>query len=318
MQTRTKIPCRGDGSEFLWVDVVSPTVEEVTALAEEFKLHPNSVQDILDPEHLPKYEKIGDINFLIVRTFDEHCGSECDEVQELTRKIAVFYTADFLLTVHRTDQGFIETMRKKWNEPGARADGEVLPVMLYEILLGTLVSYEPPIDVSLNELEKLEMSVFGARGSQPFHIENGYYLRRRAASFKRIIRMTIDVLPKLSNALDKVSVKYQDLKDEADSLIFYADELLDNVNTLLNLHISLASQKLNEATYSTGEVVRVLTVFSVFVLPLNLVTGIYGMNFKYIPELEWIAGYPMALGMMVLIVLVIYFYFNKKGWLKRH
>ncbi|MBX3018726.1 MAG: hypothetical protein KF767_12610 [Bdellovibrionaceae bacterium] len=317
MQRRTKISTAAANGEFLWVDVVSPTVEEVTALAEEFRLHPTSVQDCLDPEHLPKYEKIGEINFLIVRTFDEHCGEECDEVQELTRKIAVFYTPHFLLTVHRTDQGFVENMREKWGAVGARSEGEVLPALLYEILLGTLVSYEAPIDAALNDLEKLEMSVFGTRGSQPFHIENGYYLRRRAAAFKRIIRMTFDVLPKVAATMDKVPTKYQDLKDEVDSLIFYADELLDNVNTLLNLHISLASQKLNEATYSTGEVVRVLTVFSVFVLPLNLVTGIYGMNFKHIPELEWVAGYPMALGLMAVIVIAIYVYFNRKGWLRR-
>lgn len=316
MQRRTVIPANGNAGDFLWIDVVAPTREEVTALAEEFRLHPTSVQDCLDPEHLPKYEKIGDINFLIVRTFDEHCGEDCDEVQELTRKIAVFYTPQFLLTVHRSDQGFVEAMRQKWSAPGWNNDGNVLPVLLYEILLGTLMSYEPPIDKSLNELEKLEMSVFGARGSQPFHIENGYYLRRRAAAFKRIIRMTFDVLPKVSATMDRVPTKYQDLKDEVDSLIFYADELLDNVNTLLNLHISLASQKLNEETYQTGEVIRVLTIFSVFLLPLNLVTGIYGMNFEHIPELKWVGGYPMALGLMVMIVISIYIYFNRKGWLR--
>lgn len=316
MQRRTSIPTGGANGDFLWVDVVSPTFEEVSSLAEEFRLHPTSVQDCLDPEHLPKYEKIGDIHFLIVRTFDEHCGEECDEVQELTRKIAVFYTPQFLLTVHRTDQGFIETMRKTWKAPGGAPGENILPALLYEILLGTLGSYEAPIDKSLNDLEKLEMSVFGTRGSQPFHIENGYYLRRRASAFKRIIRMTFDLLPKVSATMDRVPTKYQDLKDEVESLIFYADELHDNVNTLLNLHISLASQKLNEATYQTGEVVRVLTIFSVFLLPLNLVTGIYGMNFEHIPELKWVGGYPMALGFMVAIVISIYFYFHRKGWLR--
>lgn len=308
---------RFDGPEFTWIDVVAPNREELTALADEFRLHPSSVQDCLDPEHLPKYEKIGETNFLIVRTFDESCKHDCDEIQELTRKIAVFYTPQFLVTVHRADQGFIEAMRAKWSAPNGNNDGNLLPALLYDILLGTLVSYEPPIDKSLTELERLEMSVFGARGSQPFNLESGYYLKRRASSFKRIIRMTFDVLPKVSATMDNVPTKYQDLKDEVDSLTFYADELLENVNTLLNLHITLASQKLNEATYRTGEVVRVLTIFSVFMLPLNVVTGIYGMNFEHMPELKWIAGYPMALSMMILIVTATYIYFNKQGWLRR-
>lgn len=300
--------------EFVWIDVVSPTREELTVLAETYRLHPNSVQDCLDPEHLPKFEKIGDIHFMIVRTYDESCHPDGDDVQELTRKIAVFYTSSFLLTVHRSEQVFIESMRAKWmNLPN---ENNVLAALLYELLLGTILSFEKPLDASLNELERLEMSVFGAHGSQPFQIESGYYLKRRASVFKRITRMTFDLLPKVSATMDNVPTKYQDLRDEVDSLIFYADELLDNVNTLMNLHISLSSQKVNEASHRTGEVVRVLTIFSVFLLPLNLITGIYGMNFERIPELQWDFGYPMALGLMLTVVIGIYLWFQKQGWLR--
>lgn len=307
--------------DFTWVDVVTPQREELESLAATYHLHPTSVQDCLDPEHLPKFEKIGDIHFLIVRTFDETANADCDEVQELTRKIAVFYTDGFLLTIHRADQLFIEQMRNKWStftKDGGRREPDFspLPYLLYDLILGTLQSFEKPIDGGLTELEKLEMAVFGAHRSQPFQIEHGYYLKRRASVFKRIVRLTIDVLPKVSATMGAVPTKYQDIKDEGDSLIFYSDELLDNVNTLLNLHISLSSQRVNEATYRTGEGVRVLTIFSVFLLPLNLVTGIYGMNFEHIPEIKWEYGYPGALVLMFMIELGIYLWFQKKGWLK--
>lgn len=323
MQYKAEFP----SANFTWVDVTDPSREELMALAETYRLHPSSVNDCLDPEHLPKYEKIGDIHFLIVRSFDKGCSNEGDEMEELTRKISIFFTDRFLLSVHRSDQPFLQNMRERWTShhphpmppTGAYGNGlneSPLPFLLYDLLMGTYQSYEKPLDSALSDLEHLEMSVFGAHGSQPFQIESGYYLKRRASVFKRIIRLTADQLPKINSALSSVPTKYQDLKEEADSLLFYTDELLENVNTLLNLHISLSSQKVNEASHRTGEVVRVLTIFSVFLLPLNLITGIYGMNFEHIPELKWVWGYPMALGMMVLVVTGIYLWFRRQGWMR--
>jgi len=140
-------------------------------------------------------------------------------------------------------------------------------------------------------------------------IEDGYYLKRRAYVVRKMIRMTIDLLPKLQPTSNHLSHIFQDIKEEGDSLYFYADELLDSVNDLLNLHISLAS-------FRTNEVVRILTLFSVFFMPLTFIAGIYGMNFDYMPELRAKIGYPAVLIFMLLISVGIFTWFRRKGWLK--
>jgi magnesium transporter len=90
---------------------------------------------------------------------------------------------------------------------------------------------------------------------------------------------------------------------------FYADELLEDVNNLLSIQLALASHR-------TNEVVRVLTVFSVFFLPLTFIVGIYGMNFRYMPELQERWGYPAAMAGMGFVTLMIYLWFRRRGWLK--
>jgi magnesium transporter len=103
---------------------------------------------------------------------------------------------------------------------------------------------------------------------------------------------------------------FRDVQENAESYHFYADELLDDANTLLNVQLSLASHR-------TSEVMRILTVFSVFFLPLTFIVGVYGMNFDYMPELRERWGYPAVLGLMVVVTLVIYRWFRRRGWLGR-
>ncbi len=110
---------------------------------------------------------------------------------------------------------------------------------------------------------------------------------------------------------------FQNADEMIDNLFFYADEVSESIASLMNLHISLQSQKTNEASRRTNEVMRVLTLFSCFFLPINFIASIYGMNFKYMPELDHEYGYYSALGVMLTVALGIFVWFRRKGWLKR-
>jgi magnesium transporter len=103
---------------------------------------------------------------------------------------------------------------------------------------------------------------------------------------------------------------FRDAQENVESIHFYADELLDDANTLLSVQLALASHR-------TGEVMRVLTVFSVFFLPLTFIVGIYGMNFHYMPELRHRLGYPGVMIGMGFVTLVIYLWFRRRGWLRQ-
>src|SRR5262245_36816218 len=104
----------GAKSGFVWIDIFNPKRADIEAIAKTYNLHSTSVQDCLDPEHLPKFEKLSTYHFVILRAYDEKANVESDTVQELTRKVAVFYSDHFLVTVHRKDQTFLAQLREKW------------------------------------------------------------------------------------------------------------------------------------------------------------------------------------------------------------
>lgn len=297
---------------FHWLDLVNPSAAELEQVAQRYQLHPTSVADCLDPEHLPKFEKIGSVTFLITRTYDETASPDADTVQELTRKVAFFIGDTFLITVHRRDQAFISKMREKWTNG---QDGNVtLAQIISELLRGVILSYEKPIDDAICALESMETRIF--RGEVNARImQEGYFLKRKAYIFKRMLRMQSELVPRLGLG-DAHAPWIQDLRENADGLYFYAEDIVESVLHLLNMYISLQGQKTNEASHRTNEVMRVLTVFSVFFMPLNFIAGVYGMNFEHMPELRNPYAYPVVLTFMVVISLSIWLWFRRKGWLK--
>jgi magnesium transporter len=100
----------------------------------------------------------------------------------------------------------------------------------------------------------------------------------------------------------------QDLKDLTLKLHSNYEQIHEDVSNLLNIYISISAHK-------TNEVMKVLTIFSVFFMPLTFIAGIYGMNFKYMPELDQVWGYPASLGLMLVIIVVIYVWFKRKKWM---
>jgi magnesium transporter len=301
---------------FQWIDIFNPKRSDIESLAKEYGLHSTSVQDCLDPEHLPKFEKLSTYSFIIMRSYDERSSIESDQVEELTRKIAIFYSDNFLITVHRKDQAFLAQLREKWRSEFDTRENLSGSMILTDLLKRVFLTYELPIDEGLNQLEHYEMGIFNAHGSKPFTLESGYFSKRKAFVFKRVLRLSYDALVKISGTSDISGTPYyQDLKDTIDGLYFYADELVENINALLNLHISIEQQKTNEASHRTNEVMRVLTIFSVFFMPLNFLASIYGMNFEHMPELRLTYAYPMVLIIMFTTAVSIYFWFRRKGWM---
>jgi len=297
---------------FAWLDVVQPTRDELTDIARGYGLHQMSVEDSLEPEHLPKYERIGSTTFIIVRAMDAEAPKDCSTVTEMTRKVAIFYGTDFLITIHRTEQPFLSGLKEKY-EGNAIPVGaserrkSYMPRLLIELINGAIETYEKPLEKSEAAIDAFEATVFGdAEFSGTLH--GVYLVKRRVTQMRRMLSHTLDAVQKLVPASEPTAPLYQDIRENAQSMHAYADELLEEVNSLLSIQLALASHR-------TNEVVRVLTVFSVFFLPLTFIVGIYGMNFEFMPELKWHLGYPLALLLMVISAVLPFVYFKRRGWL---
>jgi magnesium transporter len=299
----------------VWLDLVQPTPEELGEIARTYALQSTAVQDCLDPEHLPKFEQFDTHFFAIIRAFDEQSERSCATVQELTRKVAVFSGPSFLITIHRTEQPWLAALRAKIEaEHGGRPGKEGLQVyLLTQVLNGAVDTYLRPMEEIETRIDAFEELVFTGRDSDARafaeDLRDIHVLKRQVTLIKRLLWRTLDVVQRMTPSTGRAASLFRDVQENIESSHFYADELLDDANTMLNVQLALAAHR-------TGEVMRILTVFSVFFLPLTFLVGVYGMNFDFMPELRSRWGYPVALAAMGLIVLTIYLWFRRRGWLR--
>jgi magnesium transporter len=303
---------------FVWLDVVDPSAEELAELVADYGLHPLAANDCLDPEHLPKHEVFQNHTFVILRAIDETAARTADTVQALTRKIAVFHGPSFLITVHRKDQPWLTALQQRCpvglpSRPGTGSEG-IQAHLLAQLLNAALDTYHRPLETIEARLDEFDTRVFEGpddtgRGFRAV-LRQIHLVRRQVTLCKRLLWRTVDVTQRMVPGAGRAATLFRDVQENAESYHFYADELLDDANTLLNVQLALASHR-------TSEVMRVLTVFSVFFLPLTFIVGVYGMNFEFMPELRERWGYPGVLALMIVVTLVIYRWFRSRGWLRR-
>jgi magnesium transporter len=288
---------------FNWIDVSNPTAAELQELSAEFGLNQYTLADCLEPDHLPKAEDLGDVKFLITRKIlDEVLGQKLHTVQQLSTKVAIFFNDEFIITVHRLPQIFITELQASFEQKLVYKNPAQLAT---KILLQVLQSYNKPALQLAAELDKYETAVF-LRHNQANILSELYYLKRKINIIIKLLILTEDITHAL-NAYKAHNLALQDAKDLHTKLLTLFNQLHDDVGNLQQIYISISAQK-------TNEVMKVLTVFSVFFLPLTFIVGIYGMNFKFMPELESAWGYPVVLASMVAITALIYWWFKRKKW----
>ncbi|MCS6905389.1 MAG: CorA family divalent cation transporter [Bacteroidia bacterium] len=299
---------RAPDDSFRWINIINPEPSELERLAQEYELHETSVEDCLTPNHLPKIEKIGDIVFTIIRPYDEQASRHADTVFDLTRKISIFCGNNFLITIHRGELPFFELFIKYWLKT-AEAEERNSWAILGMLLDSVAMTYQQPLEDFDRTLDMYEDRIFEHK-SIPFTFRQIHILKRRAIVIKKMLRMTAEITRKIEQKVSRGHDPfYQNIREEIQNLYFLADGIVENCNNLLNIYLSIS-------THRTNEIIRFLTVFSVFFMPLTFIVGIYGMNFENMPELKHPYGYPAVMILMALISLGIYLYFRAKGWLR--
>jgi len=295
--------------EFKWIDVVSPSPEELEALAAEYGIHPLAVQDCLEPEHLPKYERIGAITFVILRAYDDQAGPDIDTVHGLTRKVAIFFNDRFLITVHRAEQRFMEDLKREASR-GASASEPLCERHVLAIANGVIDTFWKPLDDAEARIASIEERQERPGNRIPL-VHEVFRLKRRINAIRSTSRHILETVKKLTAGGAEhmpPSPRLNDLRENAESLYFATDEILEDATSLLSLTLAAADHETNQIT-------KVLTIFAAFFLPLTFIVGVYGMNFDVMPELRWRLGYPVVLVAMAAVCLGIYLWFRRRGWM---
>lgn len=286
-----------------WIDIVFPTKEELNKIAHKHNLHQHAVEDCLEPNHLPKFEIIDKTLFLILRVFDNEAIDKADSIQELTRKIAIFFTGKTLITIHRREQPLLLEIKDTFC---TKVD-MTLEKLMIEIIRKSVFTFEPPITDADKVLDAFETKIFLKRKT-PNIIRDLYFLKRKVDVYRRMLLLTKDLMVRFKNETQIDNPTLVDLKETTERIFVDCEQVRDNLNQLLSIHFNLSTQRVNE-------VIVVLTLFSGFFMPLTFIVGVYGMNFKFMPELEERNGYFILWGVMILITLVIFQWFKRKKWL---
>ena len=295
-----------DNNKLKWINLQNPTKIELNEIASKYCFQKLTIEDSLEPGHLPKYESDdSNISFLLIRFFDKEHRMLKNTVREFSHKISIYFGPDIIITVHQKETDIFENIQRKYLsvlDPAKVTSKGIL----YRIISETIKTYEEPAYLMDEEVNQLEHLIF-TDDFRKIKLPTLYKIKREATACKKILDYTLEAL-KEYQADNKKTSSSQDLYEENVKMLHLHSQIVDDVQSLLTIYLSLNGQKSNE-------IMQTLTVFSAFFLPLTFIAGIYGMNFDFMPELNYKLGYPICLLVMLLVVIFIYFWFRKKKYL---
>lgn len=289
----------------LWLDFDAPNQDELQFLQQNLKIHDLTMEDIVHQNQRPKLDSFDGYVYLAVHSLQRKKNGGIDRSE-----LDLLLGGNWIVSVHYGPlPGLIED--SKLNERIALALGRGPDFMLY-ILLDLLIdSYFPLLDEIQDEIDSLEDRLL-VRG-------NAIDLKRLLAIKRNLVRVRRSILPQreIFNQLTRHDfafirpehlVYFRDVYDHLIRIVEELDTLRDILSSVLEIYLAATSNQLNAT-------MKRLTAWGTIFIVITAIAGIYGMNFKFMPELEWRYGYFVVLGLMTVLSLGLYFYFKKKGHL---
>src|SRR5215213_4183681 len=266
-----------------WIGLYRPAEPQLLAVAEEFGLHELAVEDAIVAHQRPKLERYGDTLFVVLRA-----ARYLDEVEEVEfGELHLFVGSNFVLTVRH--------------------------------------SQAPVVAGLQNDIDEIETEVF--RGD-PKVSRRIYELSREVIEFQRATSPLLAMLTGLMAGFEKYGTDEElqrylrDVADHATTVAERVDGFRQMLADILTVNATLVSQaqnekitSLTEASYDQNEEIKRISAWAAILFAPTLIGTVYGMNFRQMPELSWVFGYPFALALMLLVSLTLYAIFKHRGWL---
>jgi magnesium transporter len=303
---------RDDPNTLLWIDVGRPSAAEVDTLVRDLHLHPLLAEDLVHANQRTKLDRYGDHFHIAVHD----CNLEGLDLE--TREIDIVFGKGWLLTVRqegeeRPTSAVLQDLRYRYEliRTSKPAPDDV-GLLLWAILDVVVDRYFVVTDRIDEELDNIEEIVFAgdAPDATPQQV---FDLRRSLGAFRRTTSPLREVVGELlrreGEYLDEESlVLMQDVYDHILRVSDLVESQRELLTGLLEAHLAVVSNRMNR-------VMKVTSSWGAIILGATLIAGIYGMNFKYMPELRWHYGYFIALGLMVMLTVGLVWWFKKQDWL---
>jgi magnesium transporter len=294
-----------EAGTFVWVGLFEPDMELMAKVQAEFGLHELAVEDAQTAHQRPKLEEYGETLFVVLRT-----ATLVDEAIHYG-ETHIFIAPRFVVTVrHGESSGYAKVRERTESMPDRLALGP--GYVLYSIIDFIVDQYQPCIDKLQERFRRLEEQLF-MPDSTSDNLEDFYNLKNELLTLQsaamplveictQLLRFHSDIIPKENR------VYYRDILDHVARVTHAADRMREMINAAMQ--VSLA-----QITIRQNDVVKRLAGWGAILAVPTMVFSLYGMNFEFMPELKWKAGYPMAMGAIALAVFLLYRRLKRVGWL---
>jgi len=292
--------------DFVWLGLYAPSEQELSEVAQAFELHPLAVEDAVNAHQRPKLERYGDSLFLVLKTL---WYVDADDQVE-TGEINLFVGHDFVITVRHGRGAKLESARH-----GVEADPWKLSqgpsAAIYAVADRIVDGYLSVLNELQTDVDEVETSVFSTERTSD--AERIYTLKRELAEVRRAVMPLREPIRGFSTGAipmvdPDIQPFFRDILDHLNQAADLADGLESLLSSAFEAHLAQISVQQNDD-------MRKISAGAALVVVPTFIAGVYGMNFRHMPELGWSLGYPMALLLMAASVTGLWVFFKKSGWL---
>lgn len=297
-----------------WINIngLSDTAE-IEKLGKYYDLHPLMLEDIVNTNQRPKVDEHNGYIFLVIKMlyFPKITGEKTNG-SYVNEHISIVVGKDYVLTFQEADGDVFEGVRERIANATGRIRSNGPDYLLFSLLDAIIDQYIEVIDSISDKIEVLEEDLFQEKPGDEITFEiqelKRTILRIRRAVFP--VREVLSRVEKMDNDIiqDKTKNYFRDLYDHIIQITENIDIYREMTWGLMDMYMTTISNKMNE-------VMKVLTIMASIFIPLTFIAGLYGMNFEYMPELEWRYSYYVLLFVMLVIFILMIIYFRRKKWL---
>ncbi|MFC2170140.1 magnesium/cobalt transporter CorA [Acidobacteriota bacterium] len=296
-----------DTKNVTWINVDGiHKVDIIEKIGRQYEVHPLIIEDIVNPQQRPKMEDFGNNIYIVFKMLDYD-----DEGKEIkSEQVSLILGDTFVISFQEKQGDIFDPIRQRIRNAKGRIRKMGSDYLAYSLIDAIVDNYFIILEKVGERIEELENKIVS--NPEPDVLQEIYKLKRSVI----FLRKTVWPLRELISGLEKVEtsiireVIHKYLRDIYDHTI----QIIDTVETYRDLLSGMHDTFLTSLSNRMNEVMKILTIIATIFIPLTFIAGIYGMNFKFMPELNWKWGYFSVWGIIILIVFGMFFFFKRKKW----
>jgi len=294
-----------DTPSITWINISGlHQTEIIEKLGNEFNLHPLTMEDIVNTGQRSKLEEYDEYLYLVLKML------YYEENKLFSEQISIIMRKNVIITFQEQSGDIFDALRKRISKKHSRIRKMKIDFLLYSILDAIVDNYFYMLEKMGEEIERLENELLEEPDKTSLvKIKNfkkeTIFLRKSIWPLREVINFLTKSDSKLINKSTHLYLR--DVYDHTIQVMDTIESFRDILSGFLDIYLSSVSNRMNE-------VMKTLTIIATIFIPLTFIAGIYGMNFKFMPELEWRWGYFAVWGLMIVIFISMIFYFKRKKW----